>query len=88
MAGLRGGRRGRRERGGKGGKGGPQGGYYPHLRLSLSTGAGIFLMSRDAPHWLRVSVGNCGVSGKRKGGKYMGVLFTIVSALGMAPHCF
>ena len=48
---------GRRD-GGKGeGEGGvPQGGHYPHLPISLSTGAGIFSMSRDAPHWLRVSV--------------------------------
>ena len=40
---------GRRDMGGGEG-GGPQGGHYPPSpSLSLSTGAGIFLMSRDAP---------------------------------------
>ena len=36
----------------------------PHLHLSLLTRAGIFLMSRDAPHWLRVSVASFWKGGK------------------------
>ena len=33
-----------------------QGGHYPHLSLLLSTGTGIFLITTDNPHWLRVSL--------------------------------
>ena len=47
MAGLRG-RKG--ERGGT-----PRWSLLP-VFLFLLTGAGLFLMSRDAPHWLRISV--------------------------------
>ena len=55
---------GRRDGGkGEGEGGGPQGGHYPHLPISLSTGAGIFSMSRDTPLWLNGRAGNGGVSG-------------------------
>ena len=84
---------GRVERGWEG-RGGTQGGHYPNLHLSLSTGAGIFLMARDAPP---LSEGQLGFPlerqeivaslGKKAGSTWEG-LFTIVSALGMAPHCF
>ena len=55
--------------GGCGGKWGGMGGdlrvvITPHLHLSLFAGAGIFLMSRDAPHWLRVSVASFWKGGK------------------------
>ena len=48
-------------RGGTGDKGWGRGGGTPRwsllpVFLFLPTGAGLFLMSRDTPHWLRVSV--------------------------------
>ena len=79
--------------GGQEGLGGTSGGSLPHLHPSLSTGAGIFLKSRDAPSWWRVGVaslwkaGNCSASGKEKAGSTGEALFAIVSALGRAPPC-
>ena len=60
MLGTRGG-------GGRGGdwKGGETpGGHYSLAFLFFPSGAGLFLMSRDVPHWLRV-----GVACPWKGGK-------------------
>ena len=42
---------------GGGSRGGePQGGHYPLAFLFFFAGAGLFLISRDIPHWLKVGV--------------------------------
>ena len=81
--------------GGEGEGGGLQDGHYPHLHLSLYTGAGIFLMSRDTPPLAEGQLGFplerreiVASLGKEKAGSTWEVLFTIVSALGMARTAF
>ena len=61
---VEGGRRDIKE-GGERGKGGDlRVVLTPHLHFPLLTRAGIFLMSREAPHWLRVSLASFGKGGK------------------------
>ena len=43
---------------------GTQGGHCPHLSSPLSAGAGMFLISRNTPHWRKVSWLHSGSGGK------------------------
>ena len=78
-------------RGGGGRRGGePLGGHYPLAFLFFPAGAGLFLISRDIPHWPRVGVACPWKGGKlwhprENGGNGQGRQFTIVSVLGHSP---
>ena len=65
---MRGGRRdirmGGGGEGGKGGMGDLRVVLTSHLHFPLLTRVGIFLMSWDAPHWLRVSLASFWKGGK------------------------
>ena len=49
---------------GQGGRGGDLRVVITPIFLFLLTGAGLFLMPRDTPHWLRVSVASPWNGGK------------------------
>ena len=92
MAGLRGGvYEGQGGERGEGG-GGTTGWSLLPIFLFLLTGAGLFLMPRDTPHWLRVSAaslwngGNGSVPGKMAGMVRGGGLLLSLH-WGIAPHC-
>ena len=64
------------------------GGHFSPLSLLLTAGAGMFLISRNTPYWLRVSLASfwkrrelIASAGKRREGGLGGGPFTIVSAL-------
>ena len=89
---MRGGGRGAGDKGWGGDRRGgePQGGHYPLAFLFFLAGAGLFLISRDISHWLRVGVACPWKGGKlwhprENGGNGQGRWFTIVSALGHSP---